>query len=102
MISPSWNCPRTHLFDAPVVTTDVANESSLRYSGPTRRGSQQVDLRGFELLSDCVVELIARAYCGNCKVIATAIDAGQKTLSGAMSRVVKNSQVEGFLRLPRE
>jgi hypothetical protein len=37
MISPSWNGPRTHLFDAPVVTTDVANESSLRYSGPTPR-----------------------------------------------------------------
>ena len=54
----------------------------LQCSGPTRRGIQQVNLRGFELLSDCVVELIARAYCGNYKVIATAIDAGQKTLSG--------------------
>ena len=35
MISPSWNGPRTHLFDAPVVTTDVANHSSVHCVGPT-------------------------------------------------------------------
>ena len=37
MISPSWNGPRTHLFDAPVVTTEVANRNSVHYSGPTPR-----------------------------------------------------------------
>lgn len=41
MISPSWNGPRTHLFDAPVVTTDVANHSSVHCVGPTRRRSFQ-------------------------------------------------------------
>ena len=88
---------------APVVTTDVANGSSLRYSGPTRRGSQQFDLRGFELPIDRVIKSIASAHCGNCKVIATAFGAGQKTLSGVRVGSGKNSWGgREFLRLPGE
>ena len=41
---------------APVVTTDVANGSSLRYSGPTPRRIREFDLLGIDSPSECAVE----------------------------------------------
>jgi hypothetical protein len=67
-----------------VVTTGVIKRRWLNCSGPTRRSSQQFDLRGFELPSDCVVKLITSAHCGSCKVIALqrATASGKTTHEG--------------------
>ena len=49
------------------------NENCFARVGPTHRSSQQFDLRGFELRSDCVVEMMTHTLCESCKVIATTV-----------------------------
>ncbi len=69
----------------------------LAWRNPTRRGSQQVDLRGFELLSDCVVELIARAYCGNCKLSRLQLMLDKSRYPALRSGLGKTHGVAEFL-----
>jgi hypothetical protein len=45
-----------------VVTTEIANQHSLRCSGPTPRSSQESDLRGFELPLEFAVQMTTNAH----------------------------------------